>query len=89
MEPPAFLREEVSKRTGVMVWGAIADDAPTSLVLITGTMTAHRYVHVVLQPVALTFRYEHSGAVFQNDNARPHTAAISRAYLQDRHFAMA
>ncbi|PRD24829.1 UNVERIFIED_CONTAM: hypothetical protein NCL1_42646 [Trichonephila clavipes] len=33
-----------------MVWGAIAYNTRSSLVLILGTMTAQQYVHDILQP---------------------------------------
>ncbi|GFW43150.1 transposable element Tcb1 transposase [Trichonephila clavipes] len=35
---------------GVMVWGVIAYNIRSPLVLIRGTMTAQRYVHDILQP---------------------------------------
>ena len=66
-----------------MVWGAISYDARSPLVFITGTLTAQCYVNEVLQSVALPVLNAHSGALFQQDNARPQTAAVSRACLED------
>ncbi|UYV61708.1 hypothetical protein LAZ67_1006069 [Cordylochernes scorpioides] len=45
-----------------------------------GTMTAQRYVDDVLQPVTLQGV---PNALYQQDNARPHTARISQQALQD------
>ena len=71
-----------SRRPGVMVWGAISYDARSPLVFIEGILTAQRYIHEVLQPVALPFVNARPSALFQQDNARPHTAAVSRACLE-------
>ncbi|GFW42598.1 transposable element Tcb1 transposase [Trichonephila clavipes] len=41
-------------------------------------MTAQRYVHDILQPHALPLMQLLPGAIFQKDNAWPHTARVSR-----------
>ncbi|GFX80669.1 transposable element Tcb1 transposase [Trichonephila clavipes] len=41
-------------------------------------MTAQRYVHEILQPHMLSLMQWLLGAIFQQDNARPHTARVSR-----------
>ncbi|GFV61222.1 uncharacterized protein TNCV_500141 [Trichonephila clavipes] len=40
-------------------------------------MTAQRYVHDILQPHVLPLMQWLHGAIFQQDNARPHTARVS------------
>ena len=77
-----IVSRHTSIRPGVMVWGAISYDGRSPLVFITGTLTAQRYVHEVLQPVALPFVNARAGALFQQDNATPHTAGVSRACLE-------
>ncbi|GFY06688.1 transposable element Tcb1 transposase [Trichonephila clavipes] len=52
------------------------------LVLIRGTMTVQRYVHDILQPHVLPLMQWLSGAIFQQDNARPHTARVSQDCLR-------
>ncbi|GFY26067.1 transposable element Tcb2 transposase [Trichonephila clavipes] len=48
---PAFaLQRHTAPTAGVMVWGAIAYNTRSPLVLIRGTMTAQLYVHDILQP---------------------------------------
>ncbi|UYV73386.1 hsp70 [Cordylochernes scorpioides] len=48
-----------------------------------GTMTAQRYVDDVLRPVTLPYLQGVPNALYQQDNARPHTARISQQALQD------
>ncbi|UYV65492.1 hypothetical protein LAZ67_3004512 [Cordylochernes scorpioides] len=47
------------------------------------TMTAQRYVDDVLRPVTLPYLQGVLNALYQQDNARPHTARISQQALQD------
>ncbi|GFW06109.1 transposable element Tcb2 transposase [Trichonephila clavipes] len=65
-----------------MVWGAIAYNTRSPLVLIHGTITAQRYVHDILQPHALPLMQRLPGKIFQQDNARPHTASVSQDCLR-------
>ncbi|UYV78777.1 hypothetical protein LAZ67_16002713 [Cordylochernes scorpioides] len=53
------------------------------LLRIQGTMTAQRYVDDVLRPVTLPYLQGVPNALYQQDNARPHTARISQQALQD------
>ncbi|UYV63014.1 Transposase [Cordylochernes scorpioides] len=48
-----------------------------------GSMTAQRYVDDVLRPVTLPYLQGVPNALYQQDNARPHTARISQQTLQD------
>ncbi|GFW04126.1 transposable element Tcb2 transposase [Trichonephila clavipes] len=64
-----------------MVWGVTANNTRSPPVLIHGTMTAQRYVHDILQPHALPFMQRLRGNLFQQDNARPHTARVSQDCL--------
>ncbi|UYV64622.1 hypothetical protein LAZ67_3001360 [Cordylochernes scorpioides] len=48
-----------------------------------GTMTAQRYFDDVLRPVTLSYLQGVPNALYQQDNARPHTARISQQALQD------
>ncbi|GFV26223.1 transposable element Tcb2 transposase [Trichonephila clavipes] len=74
---PAFdLQRHNTPTAGVMVWGVIAYNTRSPLVLILGTMTAQRYVHAILQPHVLPVMQRLPGALFQQDNVRPHTARV-------------
>ncbi|GFW54625.1 transposable element Tcb2 transposase [Trichonephila clavipes] len=63
-----------------MVWGAIAYDSRYTLIVMRGTLTDQRYVDDILQPHVGPFLNGFSGAIFQQDNARPHTA-IAQDFL--------
>ncbi|GFU48372.1 transposable element Tcb1 transposase [Trichonephila clavipes] len=62
---PAFaLQRYTTPTAGVMVWGTIAYNKQSPLVLIHGTMTAQRYVHDILQPHVLPLMQRFPGAFF-------------------------
>ncbi|GFW80609.1 transposable element Tcb2 transposase [Trichonephila clavipes] len=80
---PAFaLHRHTAPTAGVMVCGAIAYNTWSPLVWIRGTMTAQRYVHGILQPHVLPLMQRLPGAIFKQENARPHTARVSRDCLR-------
>ncbi|UYV70922.1 hypothetical protein LAZ67_8001110, partial [Cordylochernes scorpioides] len=81
--PAAIVERPTVRQRGIMVWGAIAYDSRSPLLRIQGTMTAQRYVDDVLRPVTLPYLLEVPNALYQQDNARPHTARISQQALQD------
>ncbi|GFV72030.1 transposable element Tcb2 transposase [Trichonephila clavipes] len=80
---PAFaLQRHTAITAGVIVWGVIAYNTWSPLVLIRGTMTAQWYVHDILQPHVLPIMQRLPGAIFQKDNARPHTLRVSQVCLR-------
>ncbi|UYV60677.1 hypothetical protein LAZ67_1001850 [Cordylochernes scorpioides] len=81
--PAAIVERPTVRKRGIMVWGAIAYDSRSPLLRIQGTMTAQRYVDDVLRPVTLPYLQGVPNALYQQDNARPHTARISQQALQD------
>ncbi|UYV70741.1 ITP [Cordylochernes scorpioides] len=81
--PAAIVERPTVRQRGIMVLGAIAYDSRSPLLRIQGTMTAHRYVDDVLRPVTLPYLQGVPNALYQQDNARPHTSRISQQALQD------
>ncbi|GFX28256.1 transposable element Tcb2 transposase [Trichonephila clavipes] len=76
---PAFaLERHTTPKAGVIVWCVIAYNTRSTLVLIHGTMTAQRYVHDIRQPHVLPLMQRLPGTIFQQDNARLHTARVSQ-----------
>ncbi|GFX93708.1 transposable element Tcb1 transposase [Trichonephila clavipes] len=73
-----------ARTAGVMVWGAIAYDSRSTLIVMRGTLTGQRYVDNILEPHVGPFLNGLPGAIFQQDNARPHTARVAEDFL--RHF---
>ncbi|GFW95893.1 transposable element Tcb2 transposase [Trichonephila clavipes] len=69
---------------GVMVWGAIAYDSRSTLIVMHGTLTGQRYVDDIIRPHVGSFVNGVTGAIFQQDNAHPHTARVAQDFL--RHF---
>ncbi|GFX40370.1 transposable element Tc1 transposase [Trichonephila clavipes] len=80
---PAFIVERhTAISQGATVWGAISWDTRSSLVVLQGTLTARRYVDDILTPIVLPMLSSRPGAIYQQDNARPHTARLSQQCLQ-------
>ncbi len=68
-----------SKPASLMVWGCISAYGMGSLHVLEGTMNAKRYIKVLEQHM-LPSRWR----LFQQDNVKPHTAAITTAWLRSR-----
>ncbi|GFT89602.1 DDE_3 domain-containing protein [Trichonephila clavipes] len=73
-----------ARTAGVMVWGAIVYDSLSTLIVMRGTLTGQRYVDNILRPHVGPFLNGLPGAIFQQDNARPHTARVAQDF--PRHF---
>ncbi|GFS83140.1 HTH_Tnp_Tc3_2 domain-containing protein [Trichonephila clavipes] len=79
---PAFIVERhTAFSQGVTVWRAISWDTRSSLVVLQGTLTARRYVDDILTPIVLPMLSSRPGAIYQQDNARPHTERLSQQCL--------
>ncbi len=77
---PACYQRSVQKPASLMVWGCISAYGMGSLHVLEGTMNADRYIHKVLEQTYAPSRRH----LFQQDNAKPHTAAITTAWLSSR-----
>ncbi|GFU13924.1 transposable element Tcb2 transposase [Trichonephila clavipes] len=53
-----------------MVWKAIAYDSRSTLIVMRGTLTGHRYVDNIFRPHVGPFLNGLPGAIFQQDNAQ-------------------
>ncbi len=69
-----------------MVWVCISAYGMGSLHVLEGTMNAERYIKVLEQHMPPSRRRLFQGrpCVFQQDNAKPHTAAITTSCLHSR-----
>ncbi len=76
---PACYQRSVQKPASLMVWGCISAYGMGSLHVLEGTMNAERYIKVLEQHMLPSRR-----RLFQQDNAKPHTAAITTAWLRSR-----
>ncbi|GBO14120.1 hypothetical protein AVEN_217427-1 [Araneus ventricosus] len=82
LQPTCLRPRHTGPTPGVMVWGAISYDSRSTLAVISCIPTATLYVSLVIQPVVLPFMNSIQGGVFQQDNARPHTAVVTQHALQ-------
>ncbi len=83
---PACYQRSVQKPASLMVWGCISAYGMGSLHVLKGTMNAERYIKVLEQhmPPSRRCLFQGRPCVFQQDNAKPHTAAITTAWLHSR-----
>ncbi|GFS84358.1 transposable element Tcb2 transposase [Trichonephila clavipes] len=81
---PHTVPRHTARTAGVMVRVAIAYDCRSTLIVMRGTLTGQRYVDDILRPHVGPCLNDLPGAIFQQDNARPHTARVSQDFL--RHF---
>ncbi|GFT03312.1 uncharacterized protein TNCV_2984912 [Trichonephila clavipes] len=77
LNPALALQRHIAPTASVMVWDAIDYNTLSPLVLIRVTMTAQWYVHDIQQPHVLSLMQWLPGAIFKQDNARPHMARVS------------
>ncbi|GFW31591.1 transposable element Tcb2 transposase [Trichonephila clavipes] len=68
----------------IRVWRRPAYDSRSTFIVIRGSLTGQRYVDDILRPHVGPFLNGLAGAIFQQDNARPHTARVAQDFL--RHF---
>lgn len=80
--PECILQRHSGQTPGVMVWGAISYHGRSRLIRIDGNLNSDRYIREVVQPEVIPFLQNLPGAVFQQDNARPHVARNVLAFFQ-------
>ncbi|GFW22235.1 transposable element Tcb2 transposase [Trichonephila clavipes] len=82
---PHSVLHHTARTASVIVWGdGIAYDSRSTLIVMRGTLTGQRHVDDILRPHVGLFLNGLPGAIFQQDNARPHTARVAQDFL--RHF---
>ena len=65
-----------------MVWACINNNRKTNLVIINGNLNAQRYRDEILSPMVIPYVNANPNAIFQQDNAHPHTVRLTIQYLQ-------
>ncbi|GFT25507.1 transposable element Tcb2 transposase [Trichonephila clavipes] len=78
---PHTVLRHTTRTAGVMVWRAIAYDSRSTLIVMRGTLTGQRYDDDFLRPHVGPFLNGLPGAIFQQNNARPHTARVAQDFL--------
>ncbi|GFX00399.1 transposable element Tcb1 transposase [Trichonephila clavipes] len=80
---PHTVLRHTDRTAGVMIWGRIAYDSRSTLIVIRGTLTGQRYVDDILRSHVGPFLNGLPGAIFQHDNARRHTARVAQDFLHN------
>ncbi|GFX54411.1 transposable element Tcb1 transposase [Trichonephila clavipes] len=81
---PHTVLRHTARTAGVIIWGTIAYDSRSTLIVMRGALTGQRYVDDILRPYVGPFLNGLPWAIFQQDNARPHTSRVAQDFL--RHF---
>ncbi|GFT03880.1 transposable element Tc1 transposase [Trichonephila clavipes] len=68
-----------------MIRGAISYRGRSNLLRIEGNFNSNRYVREMLQPEVVHFLHGIPGALFQQNNARPHVAKSARDFCSTQH----
>jgi hypothetical protein len=68
-----------------MVWAGISIDNRTDLVVVPGRLNAMNYIENILEDHMVPAAYGvGQNFILMQDNAKPHTAGITRKFLQER-----
>ena len=86
--PECIIQRHTGRTPGVMVWGAIAYHGRSQLLRIMGNLNSNRYIGEVLEPEVVPFLQGIRGAVFQQDNARPHVARNVQDFFAAEHIQL-
>uniref|UniRef100_A0A8C9REE1 Tc1-like transposase DDE domain-containing protein n=1 Tax=Scleropages formosus TaxID=113540 RepID=A0A8C9REE1_SCLFO len=83
---PASYQRSVQKPASLMVWGCLSAYGTGSLHISKGTTNGERYIQVSEQHMRPSRQRLFQGrpCIFQQDNAKPHTASITTAWLRNR-----
>ena len=80
---PDCYQRKVQKPASMMVWGCISAHGMGDLHISEGTIDAEAYVGILGRHMLLSRRrlFPGSPCLFQQDNARPHSAQVTTAWL--------
>src|SRR4029434_7522951 len=83
---PGCYQQQVQKPGSVMVWGCVSALGKGNLHLCDGTINAEKYIEILEQHMLPSRRHPFQGSpcIFQQDNAKPHSAHILKAWLRKK-----
>lgn len=80
--PPCVISHDRWGGGSVMVWAGIWSAGRTDLVIVNGNLNWQRYLNdIIIQVVQPNLQRIGNGAIFQDDNARPHRARAVQDYM--------
>ncbi|GFV49807.1 transposable element Tc1 transposase [Trichonephila clavipes] len=83
--PECVIERYTALTPRVIVWYVISYHGLSNLLRIEGNLNRNRYILEVLQPEVIFYIYGVPGAIFQQDNARPHVAKTVRDFCSAQH----
>ncbi|GFU45385.1 transposable element Tc1 transposase [Trichonephila clavipes] len=86
--PECVIKRRSGLTPGIMVWSAISHHGRSNLLQTEGNLNSNRYVREVLQPEVIPFLQDIPGAIFQQNNARPHVAKTARDFCSAQHMQL-
>lgn len=69
----------------VMIWGGTCHGAKTDIVTVAGNLTSVRYCAEIIEHVVVPFIRQRHASIFQQDNARPHSARHTQEILRQNY----
>ena len=88
-DPNCVLERDRFGGGSVHVWGGISLFHRTPLHIFTERVTARVYIDQIIEPIVIpTFQAHQDLRVFQQDNARPHTARITMDVIRQQDFEL-
>ena len=82
-EDDCIFQTEAFGGGSVIVWAGISIGGRTDLVFVDGNLNSQLYINEILRPHVLPYLGAmEDGAIFQDDNARPHRGRIVTAFLE-------
>ena len=81
---PDCYQQQVQNPGSVMVWGCVSALGKGNSHFCDGTINAEKYIEILEQHMLPSRRHPFQGSpcIFQQDNAKPHSAHISKAWLR-------
>ncbi len=81
---PDCYQQQVQKPGSVMVWGCVSALDKGNLHFCDGTINAEKYIEILEHNMLPSRRHIFQGrpCIFQQDNAKPHSAHITKSWLR-------
>ncbi len=81
---PDCYQQQVQKPGSVMVWGCVSALGKGNLHFCDGTINAEKYIEILEHNMLPSRRHLFQGlpCIFQQDNAKPHSAHITKSWLR-------